>query len=180
MGGGDPVASWLRPEEFSTEPRLFFNEWQVLGVAPSVLPNHNLLAAANIVAGDPDVIKRVYLSTEHAAHGFYVLRFFHDDPRSDDDWKVVLVDDRLPCGADGRLLYAHSLEPNEMWVPLLEKAFAKLYGSYESLVSGFADTALRDLSGGAPQRLRFGGAPGAAPGAAPSPAPTANALWRVF
>ena len=59
----------------------------MLGVAPSVLPNTRLLAAVNIVSGDPDVIKRVYLSTEHAAHGFYVLRFFQEDPRSDDDWK---------------------------------------------------------------------------------------------
>lgn len=51
MGGGDPVTSWRRPEEFATEPRLFVNDWQVLGVAPSVLPNTRLLAAANIVAG---------------------------------------------------------------------------------------------------------------------------------
>ena len=27
----DPVASWRRPEEFATEPRLFVNDWQVLG-----------------------------------------------------------------------------------------------------------------------------------------------------
>ena len=53
------------------------------------MPNTRLLAAVNIVSGDPDVIKSVYLSTEHAAHGFYVLRFFHEDPRSDDDWKVT-------------------------------------------------------------------------------------------
>ena len=66
MQAGDPVTSWLRPEEFAAEPRLFVNDWQVLGVAPSVLPNTRLLAAVNIVSGDPDVIKRVYLSTEHA------------------------------------------------------------------------------------------------------------------
>ena len=35
------------------------------------------------------------------ANGFYVVRFYVDDPASDDDWRVILVDDRLPCGADG-------------------------------------------------------------------------------
>ena len=81
----------------------------MLGVAPSVLPNTRLLAAVNIVSGDPDVIKRVYLSTEHAAHGFYVLRFFQEDPRSDDDWKVVLVDDRLICAISP--LYLRYISP---------------------------------------------------------------------
>ena len=127
----DPVARWRRPEEFSSEPRLFMNEWQIAGVVPSVLPNAKLLAAANIVAGDPDVISRVYIDTEHAAQGFYMLRFFHDDPRSDDDWKVVLVDDRLPCGADGTPCFGHSPSEGVLWAALVEKAIAKLLGSYE-------------------------------------------------
>ena len=63
------------------------------------------------------------------------------------------MDDRLPCEPSGELLYARSVEPNEFWVALLEKCFAKLYGSYEALISGFADSALRDLTGGCPVRL---------------------------
>ena len=158
MGGGDPVASWLRPDEFSTEPRLFFNEWQVLGVAPSVLPNHNLLAAANIVAGDPDVIKRVYLSTEHAAHGFYVLRFFHDDPRSDDDWKVVLVDDRLPCGADGKPCFGHCPTEGVLWAAIIEKGLAKLLGSYEATCQIGVEDGLILLTGCITKELELGAA----------------------
>ena len=46
---------------------------------------------------------------------------------------------------------ARSLEVHETWVPLLEKSFAKLYGTYEHLISGFADAAMRDLTA-APQR----------------------------
>jgi hypothetical protein len=70
-------------------------------------------------------------------------------------WRRIVIDDRLPCGRDGQPLYARSLEPSEFWVALLEKAFAKRYGSYEALISGFADGAMRDLTGGAPQRLRL-------------------------
>lgn len=45
---------------------------------------------------------------------------------------TVVIDDRIPCRPDGRPLFAR---PNgkEAWVLLLEKAFAKLWGSYEAL-----------------------------------------------
>ncbi len=80
-------------------------------------------------------------------------------------WRNVVIDDRIPCDASGVPLYArHTPYPGadgggaeEMWAPLVEKAYAKLHGCYEALAAGPAGgsvaAALLDLTGGAVQDL---------------------------
>ena len=57
--------------------------------------------------------------------------------------------DRLPVGEDGSLYYCHNnKDTNEMFAPLLEKAYAKLNSCYEFLDGGDTVDAIIDLSGG--------------------------------
>ena len=93
-----------------------------------------------------------YCAVRGAPRGRCTLQFWKRGA-----WRRVTIDDRLPC-VDGAPLYARSASPHEMWVALLEKAYAKLHGSYEHLVCGFADYAMADLSGCPPQRVRIDGA----------------------
>ena len=146
----DPVATWRRPAEFApgATARVFHNDWQIQGVVPGLLPNRDMLAGANIVGGDQDVIARAFVDAEHASKGFYVLRFYVDDPHSDDDWAVVIVDDRLPCGADGKLCFARCPSEGVLWVALVEKGLAKLRGCYEATCHVTTDESLMLLTGG--------------------------------
>ena len=157
--GHPPVKKlrWLRPDEIckaagAPAPQLFVGDSDASDVVQGLLGDCWLLSAIAVVAQSADRLRHVfaYAAVEGSRAGSLTLQLYVRGA-----WQRVTIDDRLPCAADGSLLYAHSTDPNEMWVALLEKAFAKVYGSYESLISGFADVAMRDLTGGAPQRVRF-------------------------
>ncbi|KAJ5173155.1 Alpha/beta hydrolase fold-3 [Penicillium capsulatum] len=46
------------------------------------------------------------------------------------------------------LYFAQCVDPNETWLPLLEKAFAKAHGDYSAIEGGFVGEGIEDLTGG--------------------------------
>jgi hypothetical protein len=69
----------------------------------------------------------------------------------------VIVDTRIPYNSQSKTpLYGHCQEQsNEFWVPLMEKAYAKLHGTYEMLNGGQMGEALVDLTGGVSEKFHF-------------------------
>jgi calpain, invertebrate len=81
-------------------------------------------------------------SKEHGYVGIFRFNFWQYGT-----WKEVIVDDLLPT-IEGSRYGVSSSDPDEMWSSLLEKAYAKLHGSYEALDGGATRDALVDLTGG--------------------------------
>jgi len=93
-------------------------------------------------------------------HSFRQKKLFCFKFFKDFHWRWVIIDDRLPCRRTAenqipRPIYARCKADNEFWVPLIEKAYAKLHGNYESLVSGFVDEGLVDLTGFAARKINI-------------------------
>ena len=82
-----------------------------------------------------------------AVKGIYCFRFFKNLK-----WRYVIIDDRIPCYSirtyqPKKFLFGHCRQNNEFWVALIEKAYAKINGSYFDLISGTIDEALVDMTG---------------------------------
>lgn len=72
---------------------------------------------------------------KYRAIGLFVIRIFKNH-----QWIYVLVDERIPVDIKTRKpCFGRCLNIHEMWVPLIEKAYAKMHGCYENLISGYVD-----------------------------------------
>lgn len=58
----------------------------------------------------------------------------------------MTIDDYFPCTENGGPIFSRA-NANELWVLLLEKAYAKLHGNYFTLRGGFANEGMIDLTG---------------------------------
>jgi len=61
-------------------------------------------------------------------------------------WNNIILDNYLPA-IRSPVFGKNNEEPDELWVSLLEKAYAKLHGSYSTIVSGDPLFAMEDLTG---------------------------------
>ncbi|KAJ1495889.1 hypothetical protein T484DRAFT_1607252, partial [Baffinella frigidus] len=118
------------------------------GVVQGALSDSWFLGALAVLATRPEMLRGLFLDYSAACetYGVYTTRFYKDGK-----WKQVMVDDHLPCTKRARSLMAKCADVSELWVPILEKAYAKLHGCYECLAHGNLAYALKDLTGGAPQ-----------------------------
>jgi hypothetical protein len=78
-----------------------------------------------------------------------VFRFFKNF-----QWVYVIVDERIPVdNKTFKPLFGHSVYLYEMWVSLIEKAYAKLHGCYANLISGYIDEGIQELTGFQPEKV---------------------------
>ena len=137
------------PKEHAHESRLFVGGIDPADIDQGVLGNCWFLAAIACLAEFPDKIMDIFRHPVSAKIGQKERKIgaYRITLNINGWWKVILVDDFLPMSVV-RSSFARTREdPRELWVSLLEKAYAKARGSYANIIGGDALEALEDLTG---------------------------------
>ncbi|TPP66535.1 Calpain [Fasciola gigantica] len=139
---------WIRIKEINPQARFFVDGATRFDIVQGRLGDCWLLAAISSICQYPVLLHQVVPRDQDPQTPDYVgifrARFWHFG-----HWVEVLVDDRLPVyRGTKKLIFMQSKQPGEYWSALLEKAYAKLNGSYANLVGGLLPDAMEDLTGG--------------------------------
>lgn len=159
--GSTPIArlqgniTWRRPQEICQSPSLFPDDISLGHAKQGLLGDCWFLCACTVLLNNRHSLNKVFPPDQpqwgdSRYGGSFQFRFWQQG-----HWTEVTIDDRLPC-VNSTLCFSRCHSPTAFWVALLEKAYAKLHGSYEQLWAGQVSEALVDLTGGLAERWNLG------------------------
>lgn len=99
-----------------------------------------LISALAALTEKPNFLKRMINSKSGELSTIYTVKLFEMGKQ-----KNIIIDEYFPCYPLGGLIFSR-FDDNQLWVCILEKAFAKLYGGYMRLALGTVKNALVNLT----------------------------------
>ncbi|KAG7444425.1 cysteine proteinase [Guyanagaster necrorhizus] len=160
----------LRVAQIFDNPQFFIDGASSNDIVQGAIGDCWFVSALATMCTSPGLVEKFCVARDEKI-GVYGFIFFRDNK-----WVNVVIDDLLYTsipkfeelgGAEKQLYhndkalynrssrkgsatlyFARSGTDGETWVPLIEKAYAKLHGSYSALSGGWACEAVEDLTGG--------------------------------
>jgi len=134
---------WKRPTEFMPgEPQLFVGDIDPSDIVEGYLGNFYFLSAVRALAENPANIKRLFDIKKADKEGQYIVNL----SLNGENYKIE-IDDYIPYYEKAKKPAFSYSKTNELWVMLLEKAWAKVCGSYENSIMGLCCESFRALTG---------------------------------
>lgn len=136
---------WKRARELFGEGQVdVFKGISASDIRQGSLGNCYFLCSLASLAEQPELITRLFDVQKYNENGVYSVWL-----NINGGWQQFVVDEYFPSVQKGQKfdLAFSKTDQKELWVILLEKAYAKAYGSYWDIVGGDPVHALRDLTG---------------------------------
>lgn len=134
--------TWRRVSEIYDNPQLFVQGSDPADINQGQLGDCYFLAVLSSLCSDSEDIANLFVTKKINAAGCYMVRFFINGVET-----FITVDDYLPCSKPSCLPAFATSKKSEFWVSILEKAWAKLHGSYAAVAGGAPDLAFNQITG---------------------------------
>ena len=105
------------------------------------LSNPNLFYALNILGEDPDKIKKLFINNKKDSSCIYGVNLCHNG-----HFQEVVIDDFFPYNQKLNSKIFLTEEKGFIWPQVLEKAYAKLYGSYNLITNKSMENIMKDFT----------------------------------
>lgn len=105
----------------------------------------------SLIEKNEQLVKRLFVTKEYSPEGIYRLTLYVQGR-----WQTITIDDYFPCLPRGQPFFASIVGSRCIWLNLIEKAFAKVFGGYKYLEGGSSQEALRMLTGSPLTSFCFG------------------------
>lgn len=136
---------WLRPHKIVPSPSFVVDGVSRFDFGQGIVGNCWFLASAGTLTFQDFILNQVIPMDQTFNEGYCGI--FHFRFWRFGRWVDVIIDDKLPT-INGKLIFVYSKDPTEFWPALLEKAYAKVCGSYSDMNAGTPAEALVDFTGG--------------------------------
>ena len=136
--------TWKRPADaFKGNNFTIYNEISPTDIKQGDCGDCYILSSISSLAEFPERVKDIFITKEVNEAGCYAVKLYiNGEP------EVVVVDDYFPwCSHKDNWAFSRSSADQEIWVLILEKAWAKVYGSYQRIEGGNIGEALPALTG---------------------------------
>ena len=134
---------WKRSKKILFEPHLFEGEININNISTGIIINSYFLSAIDALCKYPHLISKIFITREYNKdYCFFELLLFIDG-----EFQIVYLDDYFPCIKGTSVPYFTKPTTFELWLMLLEKAWAKVNGGYGNILVGNSSEVFRFLTG---------------------------------
>lgn len=125
---------WLRPEDIFPGGKytIFEGSIDIDDVNQGSLGNCYFLSAIAALCEYPQMVSEIFRQFKVNENGYYEVVF-----NLNGIWKVVIIDDFFPCLKSNKCPIFCKPKNSELWVLILEKAWAKVNGGYANIIGGW-------------------------------------------